>query len=251
MTLIFDAHVHLSDDEYRGEIGFILYSMERLSIKACSVSMDNNSSQITLDLAKKSKTVLPFIGIHPEKANDDLEYMIRLIHQNSGNIAGIGEIGLDKTYVADEEGFKRQKEVFTQLLGEAERIKKPVSVHSRRTLDEILAIIPSYDIRGFLLHWFDGNKNQLRKATDLGCFVSYGPASVYSHDKQTLISITDKDRILVETDGPVKFSHCFGMKPAQPSFIPSVIFCISKIFETSYDECASMLETNSKNYLQI
>ncbi|MEO9308740.1 MAG: TatD family hydrolase [Nitrososphaera sp.] len=251
MTMIFDAHVHLSDPGYKDEIGFILHSMEKLDIMACSVSMDNNSSQITLELAKKSKMVLPFIGIHPEKSKDDLESMVQLIHQNSENIAGIGEIGLDKTYVTDEESFKRQKQVFTRLLGEAESIKKPVSVHSRRTLDEILEIIPSYDIHGFLLHWFDGNKSQLRKAMDLGCFVSYGPVSVYSHDKQALISITDKDRILVETDGPVKFSHCFGMKQAQPSFIPSVIFCISKILGTSYDQCASILETNSKNYLQI
>ncbi|MEM3064629.1 MAG: TatD family hydrolase [Candidatus Nitrosotenuis sp.] len=251
MTLVFDAHVHLSDNEYKDEIDFILRSMERLDIKACSVSMDNTSSQITLKLAKKSNRVLPFIGIHPEKAKDDIESMLHLITQNTRNIAGIGEIGLDKTYVTGEEGFKRQKEIFTRLLGEAERIKKPVSVHSRRTLDEILAIIPSYDIRGFLLHWFDGSKNQLRKAMDLGCYVSYGPVSVYSPDKQKLISYTERDRILVETDGPVKFSHCFGMKPAQPSFIPSVIFCVSKIFGISYDECASILETNSKNYLQI
>ncbi|MEW6042792.1 MAG: TatD family hydrolase [Thermoproteota archaeon] len=251
MALIFDAHIHLSDDEFKDDIGFILHSMEKLGIKACSVSMDNNSSQITLELAKKSQAVLPFIGIHPEKAHDDLDSMMQLIQKNSASIAGIGEIGLDKTYVTDEEGFKRQKMVFTKLLEEAERIGKPVSVHSRRTLDEILAIIPSYRIRGLLLHWFDGNKTQLRKSMELGCFVSYGPVSVYSHDKQTLISITDKSRILVETDGPVKFSHCFGMKPAQPSFIPSVIFCISKIFGTSYDDCVSILETNSKNYLGI
>jgi TatD DNase family protein len=251
MALVFDAHIHLSDNEYKDDIGTILHSMERLGIKACSVSMDNGSSQITLDLAKQSRTVLPFVGIHPEKAHDDLDSMIQLIHKNADSIVGIGEIGLDKKYVTDEEGFKRQKQVFTRLLEEAEGIEKPVSVHSRRTLDEILAIIPSYRIHGFLLHWFDGNKNQLRKAMDLGCFVSYGPVSVYSHDKQALISITDKNRILVETDGPVKFSNCFGMKSAQPTFIPSVIFCISKIFGISYDDCASILEMNSKNYLGI
>lgn len=251
MAWLYDAHIHLSDAEYQSDMELILGSMKRLGIKACAVSMDNDSSQTTLDLAKKSNLVLPFVGIHPEKAADDLESMTQLIQKNSGSIAGIGEIGLDKTYASNEEQFKRQKQVFAKLLETAENLKKPVSVHSRRTLDEILQLIPSYRISGFLLHWFDGSKKQLKEAMDLGCFVSYGPASVYSQDKQALISNTDKNKILVETDGPVKFSHCFGMKPAQISFIPSVIFCVSKILGNSYDECVSILETNSKNYLGI
>ncbi|MGI0004581.1 MAG: TatD family hydrolase [Candidatus Nitrosotenuis sp.] len=247
--MLFDAHIHLSDIEYQNDIDMILNSMKRLGIKACAVSMDNASSQDTLEIAKKSKFVLPFVGIHPEKAKDSLESVVELIRNNSNVISGIGEIGLDKTYAKNGQDFERQKQVFTKLLGEAEKIKKPVSVHSRKTLDEIFEIIPSYRISGFLLHWFDGNKKQLEKAIDLGCYVSYGPVSVYSEDKQALISNTDRNKILVETDGPVKFSHCFGMKPAQISFIPSVIFCISKTLGQSYDECASMLETNSKTYL--
>jgi TatD DNase family protein len=248
-TMLFDAHVHLSDPEYQNDIDSILYSMKRLEIIACAVSMDNISSHRTLEISKKSRFVLPFIGIHPEKAQDDLESMVSMIRKNASIISGIGEIGLDKTYTANEQEFQRQKQVFTKLLEEAEKIKKPVSVHSRKTLDEIFEIIPSYKISGFLLHWFDGSKKQLKKAMDLGCYASYGPASVYSEDKQELASNTDRDRILVETDGPVKFSHCFGMKPAQVSFIPSVVFCISKTLGQSYDECASMLESNSKTFL--
>jgi TatD DNase family protein len=213
--------------------------------------MDNTSSGKTLELAQKTDLVLPFIGIHPEKASDDLESNIGLIHKNSAHIWGVGEIGLDKTYASSTEEFARQKLVFTTLLEEAEALKKPVSVHSRRTLDEIFQIIPSYKISGFLLHWFDGSKKQLDKAMDLGCFVSYGPATVYSEDKQVLVSNTEKDKLLVETDGPVKFSHCFGMKSAQISFIPSVIFCIAKLLGQTYDEAASLLEQNSKNYLGI
>jgi TatD DNase family protein len=247
--MLFDAHIHLSDAEYQNDIDMILNSMKRLDIKACAVSMDNASSHDTLEISKKSKFVLPFVGIHPEKAQDNLESMVELIRSNSNVISGIGEIGLDTTYASSEQDLKRQRLVFTKLLEEAERMKKPVSVHSRRALDEILEIVPSYSISGFLLHWFDGSKKQLRKAMDMGCYASYGPASVYSDDKQTLVSNTDRDKILVETDGPVKFSHCFGMKPAQVSFIPSVIFCISKTLGQSYDECATALETNSKTYL--
>lgn len=251
MTWLFDAHIHLSDSEYKDDIDLIINSMKKVGLKACAVSMDNASSQTTLEIAKKSDLVLPFVGIHPEKASDDLESNISLIRKNSQSISGIGEIGLDRTYTSSDEQFARQKNVFTKLLEEAENLKKPVSVHSRRTLDDIFEIIPSYRISGFLLHWFDGNKKQLKKAMDLGCFVSYGPLTVYSQDKQVLVSNTERDKILVETDGPVKFSRCFGMKAAQITFIPSVVFCVSKILGQSYDECASVLEANSKNYLGI
>ena len=249
--MLYDAHIHLSDSEYSEDIGLIINSMHHIGIKACAVSMDTCSSNVTLEIAKKSNHILPFIGIHPEKANDDLDSMISIIEKNSKIISGIGEIGLDKTYTRNEHEFSRQKQVFTKLLEMAEKLQKPVSVHSRMTLDEIFQIIPSYKIPGFLLHWFSGSKKQLKQAMELGCYVSYGPVSVYSQDKQVLISNTNSDRILVETDGPVRFSHCFDMKLTNPIFIPSVIFCISKLLKISYDDAENMMETNSKQYLGI
>ena len=82
-------------------------------------------------------------------------------------------------------------------------------------------------------------------------FVSFGPVMVYANDKQTLLSKTDEEKILVETDGPVRFSRCFEMKQAQIGFIPSVIFCASKILNKPYDEMVSLLEKNSKIFLGI
>jgi len=249
--MLYDAHIHLSDAEYQNDIDLVINSMQKTGIQACAVSMDNQTSKTTLELAQKSNHILPFIGIHPEKASDDLDLMLELIKHNANNITGIGEIGLDKTYAKSNEDFARQKLVFTKLLESAEKLCKPVSVHSRTTLDEIFEILPSYNISGFLLHWFAGSKKQLRVAMDLGCFVSYGPVAVYSQDKQVLISNTTPDKILVETDGPVRFSRCFDMKSAHPVFIPSVVFCVSKILGKSYDEAELLLEANSKRYLGI
>ena len=84
---------------------------------------------------------------------------------------------------------------------------------------------------------------------DLGFYVSYGPLLVYANDKQTLLANTQKDKFLVETDGPVRFSRCFGYKTAQIVFLPSVIFCASKILNLTYDETVAMLEENSCRYL--
>jgi len=251
MTWYFDSHIHLSDPAYVSDMEFILKQMEYLKIKACCVSMDYNNSLQTLDLAEKSDLVLPFIGIHPECANDEIENISNLIEDNHDRISGIGEIGLDPTYVTQNDDAKKQNQVFETLLSYAEKFNKPVSIHSRKSLDDVLQIMTSYNTKHALLHWFDGSKKQLQRAMDMGFFVSYGPVMIYANDKQTLLSKTDESQILVETDGPVRFSRCFEMKSGQISFIPSVIFCASKILGKSFDEMASMLEKNSNSFLGI
>ena len=251
MTWYFDSHIHLSDPVYLSDMKFILKEMEYLKIKACCVSMNYENSLQTLELAKKNELVLPFIGIHPECADDELENMMNLIEENHYNISGIGEIGLDPTYTNNNNDVKRQNHVFESLLSSAEKFNKPVSIHSRKSLDDVFQIMTSYNTKHALLHWFDGNKKQLQKAMDMGFFVSYGPVMIYANDKQTLLSRTDESKILVETDGPVRFSRCFEMKSGQISFIPSVIFCASKILAKSFDEMTSLLESNSNSFLGI
>jgi TatD DNase family protein len=251
MNWLFDSHIHLSDPEYDSDIPYIIKCMKKMHIRACCVSEDLLSSKKTIDLSKKTDLIFPFVGIHPGKADEKLEPMLELINQNISGIAGIGEIGLDSTYVSSELEFQRQEQLFRGQLAIAEKIQKPISIHSRKTLDKIYEIIPSYSIRGMVLHWFDGSKQQLTKAMDLGFFVSFGPLLVYAKDKQVLLSKTEINRILVETDGPVKFSRCFALKPAQVSFIPSIIFCASKVLRKSYDELSAILEKNSNDFLGI
>lgn len=251
MTWQFDAHIHLSDPAYEQDIDFTLTNMKKMKIKACCVSMGNENSLQTLNLSKKSDLILPFIGIHPEMANDDLDSMVSKIHDHHDILSGIGEIGLDPTYVNSESDSKRQLLVFETLLSLAEKYEKPISIHSRKSLDHIYKILPSYSLKGKLLHWFDGSKKQLQQAMDLDCYVSFGPVMVYANDKQTLLQKANSDKILVETDGPVPFSRCFEHKSAQISFIPSVVFCASKVLRMSYEQTSTMLNENSIRYLGI
>jgi TatD DNase family protein len=265
MTWLFDSHIHLSDPAYHEDLSHSIKTMESMKIKACCVSMDYPNSKKTLEIAKQSELILPFIGIHPECANNDLDQMTSLIQDNIDIISGIGEIGLDPTYVKSDEDKKNQTHVFESLLSIAEKYQKPVSIHSRKSLDDqkpvsihsrkslddVFEIMTSYKTKNALLHWFDGSKKQLKRAMDMDFFVSYGPVMIYANDKQTLLTKTNEEKILVETDGPVRFSRCFEMKPAQIGFIPSVIFCSSKILHKQYDEMALILERNTKKYLGI
>ncbi len=59
MSWIYDAHIHLSDPEYKSDMDMILNYMDLLKIKACCVSMDIETSIETMALYEKSKNVLP------------------------------------------------------------------------------------------------------------------------------------------------------------------------------------------------
>ena len=75
--------------------------------------------------------------------------------------------------------------IFEELLELAEQNSKPVSVHSRMATRETLDLLKSYNL-SVMLHWFSGNIREMTDAQDLGYYLSFGPASVYSKKLQKL-----------------------------------------------------------------
>jgi len=251
MTTLVDAHIHLTDEQFAGLLQPAMNMLRSLDIKAVSVSMDMTSATKNMELASSYvDVVIPFAGIHPWSANENTEDFTDFVSKNSDKIAGIGEIGLDRKYVSDnEDGYSRQKNVFEHMLVLAERFGKPTSIHSRGSVDDVLDMLQSYKIKGNLLHWFAGSKKQLQRATDMGCHVSYGPVLVYSEDKRSLLRDTPRELVLVETDGPVRYARCFEDRVALPSFLPSVVFVLAKTLGIDYGDACNVLIQNSQRYL--
>jgi TatD DNase family protein len=253
MSLV-DIHIHLTDEEYSGYLDHILTTLRAMRMKACSVTVDNETSLRSVSLFNTSHrdTITQFIGIHPLFASkEDVPRFLQILNKNIQFVDGIGEIGLDKTYAINNYSpYDRQIDVFESMLEIAEKHQKPVSIHSRKSLDDILQTLSAYNIRNVLLHWFSGNKKQLRQCLNKGYYVSYGPPLLYSNDKKTLLSKTDKKRFLVETDGPNKYSGCFKNLPSLPtSFLVSVTKCASEVLGISYDETVEILKRNSGCFL--
>jgi len=253
MTIV-DAHIHLTDNEYTGYMEHIFNNLKALRINACSVTVNTETLTKSLELFGDSTRdiVIPFAGIHPEFAQtEDVTRFIEIFNNNLDSIYGIGEIGLDPVYAGiNESSYDKQKEVFHNMLALAERTKKPVSIHSRGSLDDILEMLKTYNIRNGLLHWFAGSKKQLARSTDMGLFVSYGPVLIYSEEKKVLLKNTPKNRFLVETDGPVRYRRCFNNLPSMSSsFLVSVVNCAANVLGMTYHETVDLLERNAESYL--
>ena len=84
----------------------------------------------------------------------------------------------------------------------------------------------------------------------MNLYVSFGPALVHSGDKNVLLRNAQRDRILVETDGPVTFGRCFENLPASPiSFLVSVVSSVASTLDIDFEQTISILESNSLRYL--
>ena len=252
-----DSHIHLSDKYYQKYRRIIFDYMRQANVQSICVSEDFNSSLEALSLKEKffkdSDLLKVFVGVHPQFAavSADLRLFEGLFQSKLDFIAGIGEIGLDPTYanLDSDTTLERQKIVFEKMLHLAETYDKPVSLHSRRSVHDILEILPSYKIRNAVFHWYDGNKSNLKRINDKGYFVSFGPYLLYSNDKHRLLKESDISLILIETDGPVTYKNCFDGVLTSPSLVVTIVYFASVLLKKSFDELSEILYDNSTRFL--
>lgn len=253
MEKIVDIHIHLVDNYYNDLIDYLKTYLKLSDSIFVSVSTDIKSSIENINLAKEFPgKVIPFVGIHPQMAeNIDLDNYASELENMSDSIFGIGEIGLERRIDSGQMINDLQKKVFITQLNIAEKINKPVAIHTRGALKETLDILTSYDLKNVLLHWFTCENDELKIVFDRGYYTSFGPAMISSNRKKQIIKSLPKDRILIETDGPVRFGGCFEGKTTLPNFIYSVIFSMAYTLDMSFDDVNSLLFRNSEKYLNI
>ncbi len=256
MNLV-DAHVHLSDAQYKGQIDAIVKDAHNSSVAALvSNSMDYETSLEALKLKQEHPDLIHVaLGIHPWNVNvlkeDELDQTLKLIAEehDKKNVVAIGEIGLDCKYEAiwDQQIF-----VFDKMLRQAEKLKLPAIIHSRGTTEFIVDMLPSYNLKGVLLHWFSHPMPALSKAIERGYCITEGPPAVYSAGIREVVENTPLTNLLTETDGPVLFRKPpFNGQMTKPSFIYEVVRAISEIKKTTSARAAEQIAKNFENFFNL
>ncbi|MDA4123823.1 MAG: TatD family hydrolase [Thaumarchaeota archaeon] len=236
-----DSHLHLGEYE---DPESVVEAAVALDMVLVSSGIGKASSMRTLALAKEfPQTIRPFIGVHPAEAGkgEGLSWVSEYI----SSADGVGEIGLDPKY-KNESPMEAQLSTFSDLLSAGEASRKPVQVHSRGAEKECLEVLSSFHLGSVQLHWFQGEE-LLRETEERGYFVSFGPALLSSGRLQRMVQSYPRGLVLVETDGPVPFA-ALG-RASGPTLIPSVVFRISELWGTTFDECAQAVLANSLAYL--
>lgn len=148
----------------------------------------------------------------------------------------MGEVGLDAS-PRFYKSFANQKEVFRQILRAcAKSGDKILSVHSVRTakvvLDMIEAELPRAESQ-VVLHWFTGDRTQMKRAVDLGCYFSINVAMLTNQKKVDMVADMPMDRIVTETDGP--FAQT-GNRPSVSSDVRVVVDQLADLHDVTKTE---------------
>jgi len=252
-----DAHVHLSDKEYAGDIDEIIAEAKDSNIVALvSNSMDYETSVGSLRLAETyPRMVYAALGVHPWNVKalteDDLQQMLQLISSQKQNkaLVAIGEIGLDYKYTKI---WDKQLMVFDSMLKLAENLDLPVIIHSRGTTAQIVEMLPSYKLRKVLLHWFSRPVSALTKAMERGYYITEGAPTAYSNGIRDVVRRTPLTNLLTETDGPVRFYKSpFKGKRTTPAFIPIVVEAIAEVKSMDVEDVATQIIKNFEEFFGV
>jgi len=216
--------------------------------KIVAVSMSSLSQKRILDITEQYNEVFASLGIHPEevkmnsKIEQQLDSIIDLIKKNKQNICSIGEIGLDHYFVKDKELYPIQKRIFEEMLAVAQNLNLPVNLHTKGAEKIVFDMLPSYKIPNVNIHWYSGPETYLKEGIDRGYFFSITPALSYSPAVKKTVIAVNENNLLLESDGPVKYSGNIGT----PSMIREVLNTISKLKKRPALELEAQILDNTK-----
>lgn len=186
------------------------------------------------------------LGLHPElvaQRHDEVDEFGRLLPQ----ARYVGEIGLDGS-TRHRSSFELQQRVFRKLLRlTAEAGGRIMSIHSRGAATSVLDEIEGHPAAGTaVLHWFTGTICELRRASNLGCWFSVGPAMMRTKKGRRLLEGMPPDRVLTESDGP--FAQDQG-RPVVPWGLDGAIRVLGEVWTLSEDDVQDQLEHNLRSLL--
>jgi TatD DNase family protein len=244
--MLIDTHCHINLYLVLDEI--LKEAKQKGIEKIVGVSMSETSLTRILEISEKFKMIYPALGIHPEEVSvnehieENLEKISEKIRKNKEKICAIGEIGLDHHFVKDKDLYPLQEKIFKKMLELAQELNLSVNIHSKGAEEEVYGLIPSYNIPNVNIHWYSGPEKFLKVGMDRGYYFSITPAITYSPMVKKVVSSVNIDHLLLESDGPVKFSGITGT----PSMIYDVLRRVAKIKNVDKSELEAQIQNNTK-----
>ena len=249
--MIIDSHCHLLSSRYEKPINEIIdiCNDSNISILLNIATKEKEFDEI-LNLSREYKQIFNSIGIHPHETNDldpNIFYKMKdTIKKNKKTIA-VGETGLDFYYNHSKK--KDQINSFEKHIDIALQCNLPIVVHSRNAENETKEILYSYKNNSNLtgvIHCFTGSEKFAKEMMDIGFYISFSGIITFKNSSylREIVSIIDKDKILVETDSPFLAPMPNRGKTNIPAFIVHTIKQISDILNINNAEVEKITSDN-------
>ena len=180
----FDTHMHLDDEKFDEDREQIVEKMKNAGVTKClNMGCNIETSKKAIELSKKYDFIYSAVGVHPEEIPQTEEELWKSICEieelaiyNRKTVA-IGEIGLD--YHWREDNKELQKYAFIKQIELANKLKLPISIHSRDAIDDTIQIIRKYKLeKSGVLHCCPFNPELVRQGLDAGLYIAFGGTSI-------------------------------------------------------------------------
>lgn len=257
--MIFDTHCHVYDEKYiEGPIEVIKKSIQE-GVDLFMIPGDNIvNSKKAIELASIFPQVYCAIGVHPSDVMElDIEEAIKelkTLYKTSSKIKAIGEIGLDKYWVKDEDVIAKQKEFFIRQIKLANELKLPIIIHDRDAHEETLNILKEHKpLYGGVMHCFSGSVEYLKEILKLGLYIGLDGPVTYKNaiTPKEVAAAIPLDKLLVETDSPYLTPTPNRGKINYPHYVKFVIDEISRIKSINSREIEIAAYENGKKLFGI
>lgn len=241
-----DSHCHIIDEAFSDDFDEIIKRIEENNIERCMiVCCYDHEYDKAIALAKKDSRFDVAVGIHPsdvKKLNDDIWNKF-IEYSRNPYVKAIGETGLD--YYWDKDNKDDQKDIFIKQIEIANKLNKPILVHSRDAMQDTFDIMKKYPAKG-VMHCYSGSREMAKEFMKLGYYLSLGGPVTYknANEPKEVAKIIDDDKILIETDCPYLTPVPFRGKRNEPSYVVYTGKYISELRNVDEDVFKDQLVNN-------
>ena len=245
----FDTHCHLHLCEENAPLDEVIGRAHAAGVlEMLTVGIDVPSSRASVDIARKYGAKAA-VGIHPNSAgewNEDAERELRELISDEV-VAAVGETGLD--FYRDHTPPDVQKRVFEQHISLANEYGKPLTIHTRESIDAALDVLAEHPVdRAAVFHCWSGDETQLKRALELGAYISFAGNVSFKNaaDLRVAAAAVPHDRLLVETDSPYLSPVPHRGKPNEPRQVSFVGVAVAAAREVSVHTLAEQTLENAR-----
>lgn len=253
--MFFDTHTHLDDEQFKEVRGQLLRELAATGIAPIlAVAADRESCQSALRLARHNSYILAAVGYHPSAAQqmDEEQFAELSAWAEHPRVKCIGEIGLDYHW-PEETDREKQKYWFSRQMELAQKLKKPVSIHSRDAMADTLEILKKFpDVKG-VMHCYAGGVHTMGELVKMGYYIALGGVVTFKNAKtaKEVAQFVPPERLLIETDCPYLAPEPHRGELNTPMLLPKIAEKIAQIRGTTTEEIARLTRDNGMRLFRI
>jgi TatD DNase family protein len=241
--MIVDVHAHLTYEDFKDNLDEVIERAKKVGVKhiiSNGTNLEDNKK--ILELSKKYEIIKPALGLYPLEAEKLSEKQLNEVYDffNKNKFIAFGEIGLDKK--DPNSNFNKQKKVFEKILSLAEKLNKPIIVHSRKAELDCIEIIESYKLKKVIMHCFSGNFKLVKRIENNDWFFSIPTNITKLLHFQNIVNEVSLNQLFTETDSP--FLSPYKERINEPSFIVETIKKMSEIKKMDETEVKNIIYMN-------